>query len=131
MQYICSNAPYLETVSSIHYLRMRRALVRLHTSVMKINRLVFFREIIAVYCDNYLKDMICRQNAELFVVKASGTYSNHCALRGKWKYFTIHQALLSSRVLREKLPVGHLMKKFAAFYYGNRWFITMFTTANC
>jgi hypothetical protein len=83
---------------------------------MKINRLLFFRGIIAVHCENYVKDVIFRQNAELLVVKASGIYSDHCALRGKWKYSTIHQTVLWSKFLLEKPPIGHLLKKFSAFY---------------
>jgi hypothetical protein len=49
-----------------------------------INWLMLFREIIAVYSADYMKhtNTLCEQNAELLIVKASGTYSYHWALKG-------------------------------------------------
>jgi hypothetical protein len=43
-----------------------------------------FKEIIAIYSENHMKhtNTLCRQNAELFNVKAGGTYNNQCALNG-------------------------------------------------
>jgi hypothetical protein len=48
------------------------------------NWLTLFKEIIAVYCENHTKSVnkLCEQNAELFIVKAGGTYSYHWALKG-------------------------------------------------
>jgi hypothetical protein len=49
----------------------------------KTNRLMLVREIITVYCKNHKKkNTFCEQNAKLFNAKASGTYRNHCALKG-------------------------------------------------
>jgi hypothetical protein len=38
-----------------------------------------FKKIIAVYFENHMKPIntICRQNAELLIVEAGGTYSYH------------------------------------------------------
>jgi hypothetical protein len=49
-----------------------------------INWLMLFREIIAVFSENYVKptNMLCGQNTELLIVKARGTYSDHWALKG-------------------------------------------------
>jgi hypothetical protein len=43
-----------------------------------------FRETVAVYCENYteLTNTLCRQNAEVWYVKAGGTYSNQWTLKG-------------------------------------------------
>jgi hypothetical protein len=45
---------------------------------------MLFRETVAVYCENHTEhtDTLCGQNAELWYVKAGGTYSNHWALKG-------------------------------------------------
>jgi hypothetical protein len=41
-------------------------------------------KIIFVYSENYMKPIntLCRQNAELLIVEASGTYSYHETLKG-------------------------------------------------
>jgi hypothetical protein len=43
----------------------------------KISWLILFKEINAVYSDNYMKqiNIFCGQNAELLIVKAGGTLS--------------------------------------------------------
>jgi hypothetical protein len=48
-----------------------------------ISWLMLFREIIAVCSENHteLINTLLGQNAELFVVKAGGTYSYHLALK--------------------------------------------------
>jgi hypothetical protein len=48
-----------------------------------INWLTLFKEIIAAYPENHTKPIntLCGQNAELFIIKAGGTYSYHCALK--------------------------------------------------
>jgi translation initiation factor IF-1 len=53
-----------------------------HVSTTKPNRLMLFGETVAVYCENHTEhtDTLCGQNAEY--VKARGTYSNHCSLKG-------------------------------------------------
>jgi hypothetical protein len=45
---------------------------------------MLFRETVAVYCENSTEhtDTLFWQNAEFYYVKASGTYSNHWALKG-------------------------------------------------
>jgi hypothetical protein len=52
-------------------------------SARKTNRLMLFREMKAVYCENQTEhtDTICGQNAEFYYVKACGTYSNHWNLK--------------------------------------------------
>jgi hypothetical protein len=50
------------------------------------NRLMMFRETVAVYCENYTEHIntLCGQNAELFLnIKARGTRVNHCALKSE------------------------------------------------
>jgi hypothetical protein len=53
-------------------------------SIIKINWLMLFREIIAVYSENHMESIntLCEQNVELLNVKAGGRYSYHCALKG-------------------------------------------------
>jgi hypothetical protein len=50
-----------------------------YVSATKPNRLMLFREIIAVYCENHTEhtNTLCRQNAEFSNVEAGGTYSYH------------------------------------------------------
>jgi hypothetical protein len=50
-----------------------------YVSGRKPNRLMLFREIIAVYCENHTEhiDTLCGQNAEFQYVTAGGTYTNH------------------------------------------------------
>jgi hypothetical protein len=55
-----------------------------YVSTTKPNRLMLFRETVAVYCENHTEhtNTLCRQNAEFWYVEADGTYSNHWALKG-------------------------------------------------
>jgi hypothetical protein len=48
-----------------------------------INWFVLFKEIIAVYSEKHTKttNTLYGQSAELLVIKTSGTYSNHRALK--------------------------------------------------
>jgi hypothetical protein len=46
-----------------------------HFTITKINWLTLFKEIIAVYIENHMKHI--NKNAELLIVKASGTYNHH------------------------------------------------------
>jgi hypothetical protein len=43
------------------------------------NRLILFRETVAVYCENHTEhtNTLCGNNAEFWYVKAGGTYTNH------------------------------------------------------
>jgi hypothetical protein len=54
-------------------------------SITKPNRLMLFREIIAVYCENHTKHIntLCEQNKGFLNVKSNGTYIYHFALQGK------------------------------------------------
>jgi hypothetical protein len=54
-----------------------------YVSATKTNQLMLFRETIAVYCENHTKhtNTLCRQNAEFWYVKSSGTYRNCWALK--------------------------------------------------
>jgi hypothetical protein len=49
------------------------------------NRLILFREMIAVYCENHTEhtNTLCGQHAEFCNVEAAGTYIYHCPLKGK------------------------------------------------
>jgi hypothetical protein len=51
-------------------------------SITKPNRLMLFRETVAVYCENHKEHIntLCGQNAEFLYVTESGTYSYHCAV---------------------------------------------------
>jgi hypothetical protein len=44
---------------------------------------MLFRGIIAVYCENHNEHInaLCQQIGEFLYIKASGTYSYHCALK--------------------------------------------------
>jgi hypothetical protein len=55
-----------------------------YVSVTKSNRLMLFRETVAVYCENHTehRNTRCGQNAEFYYVKEGGTYSNHWKLKG-------------------------------------------------
>ena len=54
------------------------------SSVIKINHLMVYREIIAVCSEIHAKliNTLCRQKVEFLNVKTGGTYSNHWALKG-------------------------------------------------
>jgi hypothetical protein len=54
-----------------------------YVSATKPNRLMLFRETVAVYCENHMEhtDTLCGQNAESYY-EAGGTYNNRCPLRG-------------------------------------------------
>jgi hypothetical protein len=53
-------------------------------TITKINQLMLFKEILAVYTRNHMKptNTLCGQNEELLIVKAGGTCSFHQALKG-------------------------------------------------
>jgi hypothetical protein len=59
-------------MNSVHYVSMTTT-----------NRLMLFRETVAVYCENHMEhtNTLCGQNAEFWDVKAGGTYSDHWALK--------------------------------------------------
>jgi lipoate-protein ligase B len=44
---------------------------------------MLFKEIAALYTENHMKQVntLCRQNAELLIIKAGGTYTYHRALK--------------------------------------------------
>jgi hypothetical protein len=55
-----------------------------YVSATKPNRLILFREIIAVYCENHMEHMnaLCGQNVGFFYMsEADGNYSNHYVSR--------------------------------------------------
>jgi hypothetical protein len=55
-----------------------------YVSATETNRLMLFRETVAVYCENNTEhtNTLCRQNAEFWYVKAGGIYCYHWALKG-------------------------------------------------
>jgi hypothetical protein len=54
-----------------------------YVSAAETNRVMLFRETVAVYCENHKEhtETLCGQNAEVYYVKASGTSSNPRALK--------------------------------------------------
>jgi hypothetical protein len=53
--------------------------------IMRSNQLRLFMEIIAIFCGNHMehiKTLCGKQNSEFLAVKARGTYSYHCHLKG-------------------------------------------------
>jgi hypothetical protein len=54
-----------------------------YVTATKPNRLMLFRETVAVYCENHTEhtNTLCEQNVEFCYVKDGGTYNNHLALR--------------------------------------------------
>jgi hypothetical protein len=55
-----------------------------HFSVTKINLLMLFKKIIAVYSENHMKPIntLCGQNTELLIIKVTSTHTYHWALKG-------------------------------------------------
>jgi hypothetical protein len=55
-----------------------------YVSATEPNRLMLFRETVAVYCENRTEhtDTFCGQNADFYYVKACGAYTDHWALKG-------------------------------------------------
>lgn len=51
-------------------------------STVKTNQLMLFKETIFYYENSYETYTDSMQNTEIFNVKAGGTYSNHCTLKG-------------------------------------------------
>jgi hypothetical protein len=50
-----------------------------HFTITKIKWLMLFKEIISVYSDNHIEPM--NINTEVLIVKVTGTYSYHSALK--------------------------------------------------
>jgi hypothetical protein len=67
---ICTNP--IRTSQETHYI-----------SATKPNRLMLFRETVAVYCENHTEHTgtLCGKNAEFCYFVASGIYSDHWALK--------------------------------------------------
>jgi hypothetical protein len=74
---------HFEACSSFKH-SVRTAKKTQHFTITKINWLMLFKEIIAVYWENHTKPInaLCGHNAELLIVKAGGTYSYHWAVNG-------------------------------------------------
>jgi hypothetical protein len=55
-----------------------------YVSATEPNRLMLFRETVAVYCENHMEHInaLYGQNAEYLNVKVCGIYSYHCDLKG-------------------------------------------------
>jgi hypothetical protein len=55
-----------------------------YVSATKPNRLMLYRERVAVYCGNHMEhtSTLCGQNAGFWYVKTGGKYSNHSSLEG-------------------------------------------------
>jgi hypothetical protein len=56
-----------------------------YVSATKTNRLMLFRETVAVYCENHTEhtNTLRGQNAESYYVKEIGTYDNHSTSKSK------------------------------------------------
>jgi hypothetical protein len=70
--------------SEVYLYSVRTSQETQYVSATKPNRLMLFREIIAVYCENHTEHIntLCGQNAEFKCVKECGTYSNHWIFKG-------------------------------------------------
>jgi hypothetical protein len=51
---------------------------------------MLFGKTVAVYCENHTEhtNTLCGHNAEFWCVKAGGTYSDHCVLKGYYYHLT-------------------------------------------
>jgi hypothetical protein len=60
-----------------------------YVSATNTSRLMLFRKMAAVYCENKMKytNTVFWENPELKYVKACGIYNNHWALKGECKYY--------------------------------------------
>jgi hypothetical protein len=76
----CINLSKHEAHLKIFKNSVRTAKKTQHFTITKINWLTLFKEIIAVYCENHMKQI--NKNADLLIVKAGGTYSYHQASKG-------------------------------------------------
>jgi hypothetical protein len=80
VKYICF------CTATLNYIYSVRTAQKTHSvSVIKINQLMLYREIIAVCSEIHTKHIntLCGQNVELWNVKLGGTYSDHWASYGK------------------------------------------------
>jgi hypothetical protein len=71
--------------SSVIYTNAVRTSQETHyVSATEPNRLMLFRETVAVYCENHKEhtDTLCGQNEEFSYVTADGTYNNPWPLKG-------------------------------------------------
>jgi hypothetical protein len=74
-----------EAQLNTHYLKIQFPPQRKHNATLiNINLLMMFMEIIAVYFENHTKpiNILCEQNADLLNVKVGGTYNYQCTLNG-------------------------------------------------
>jgi hypothetical protein len=64
-------------MQEFYYLKVRTS-QETHSVSITTNRLMLFREIIAVYYENHTEHIntLCGQNAKFWYVKSCGTYSN-------------------------------------------------------
>jgi hypothetical protein len=55
---------------------------RKHVSATETNRLILFRETVAVHCKNHTEhtDTFCGENVKSFSVTSDGVYSYHCVI---------------------------------------------------
>jgi hypothetical protein len=84
---IMENLPdtsYYNSIQIIYNNPVRTSQETHYISATKPNRLMLFRETVAVYCENHMEhtDTLCGQNAGFWYVKADGKYSDHWALEG-------------------------------------------------
>jgi hypothetical protein len=70
---------------------------------------MLFRETVAVYCENHTEhtNTLCGQNAEFWYVKATGTSSNHRAVKGLVSFILVRQSIryVYSMLLRNYLDL--------------------------
>jgi hypothetical protein len=94
-------------------------------SITKINRLMLFREKIAVYSQNHTKyAALCGKVQELLIVRAGGTYSYHLVLRDKRSQFYLvptdtfyGNAVPSRQLLRHIREAGQHIRMIKAFLW--------------
>jgi hypothetical protein len=75
---------WLDFLQIIYKNSVRTSQETYYVSATETNRLMLFKERVAVYCENHTEhiNIFCGKNAEFYYVKAGGTYSNHWSLIG-------------------------------------------------
>jgi hypothetical protein len=76
--------PWLNSFTILCINSVRTSQETHYVTATKPNRLMPFKETVAVYCENHMEHIntLCGQNAKFWYVKAGGTYSDHWVLKG-------------------------------------------------
>jgi hypothetical protein len=69
-------------MEQFQYMKIQFVPHRKHVLATKTNRLMLFKETIAVYCENHVEHKHAVGGMHFSYVKVRGTYSNHSVLKG-------------------------------------------------